>query len=471
MKRYAELTRITNCKNHKIKSLWGNKLKRASLIIFDEAAFCSEEILAIAKAFGAQDMDFKTSTDEEFDPKKRPRQVPVQTIYASSQDTMDTVFYKNYKDFAKAMIAGDNMTFCCDMNCYTAMNVYMKGKEYQPLLSQSIVDAAMQENPEKARREYFNVATNDGGSSQIVKWATIRKNELPYVPYIGWKPNNKVVLAFDPARTNDNSILSAMNLREDPELGLCGDIVSCTNFIDTASSKKMKLDSNRQLAYLREILLAYNGEGLDYEYIDSIYLDSGAGGGGVSAYSDGLLNDWTDKNGVKHKGLIDKTYDVYQGYERLYPNAVDKLRLINPSKYRTQMVSEFIELINLGVIKFPLDNGGRDFIRRPKGVNSNGEEEFEIEYLTNEEVINFAQIELMKTEIASIHESRNAEGTTKTYALAKEKQNKMHDDRFYTILLLSHRLYELRRGEQLNRKAKKKNTTVLAQIRPPKLRK
>ena len=74
-------------------------MKRATVIFFDEAAFCSDELLAIAKAFGAQDMDFTTSTDDSYNPKKRPKQIPVQVIYSSSQDTTDTTFYKNYKDF------------------------------------------------------------------------------------------------------------------------------------------------------------------------------------------------------------------------------------------------------------------------------------------------------------------------------------------------------------------------------------
>ena len=128
-------------------------MKRATVVFFDEAAFCSDELLAIAKAFGAQDMDFKTSTEDNYDPRKRPKQVPVQIIYASSQDGMDTIFYKNYKDFAKQMIAGNRDYFVCDMPCTTAMTVFMNGEPYQPLLSQAVVDAAMQENPEKARRE------------------------------------------------------------------------------------------------------------------------------------------------------------------------------------------------------------------------------------------------------------------------------------------------------------------------------
>ena len=53
----------------------------------------------------------------------------------------------------------------------------------------------------------------------------------------------------------------------------------------------------------------------------------------------------------------------------------------------------------------------------------------------------------MKTETTSIYKYENAEKTTKTYALAKDKESIMHDDRFYVLIMLAHRLYELRRGQ------------------------
>lgn len=452
--------------------------KRATVIFFDEAAFCSEELLAVAKAFGAQDMDFKTSTDEGFDIRKRPRQVPVQVVYASSQDTTDTIFYKNYKDFAKQMLAGNKDYFVCDMPCTTAMQVYMEGRPYPPLLTQATVDAAMQENKEKALREYYNQPSMDGGVSQIIKWGTIRRNERLIIPHATWKPENKIILAFDPARTNDNSILSAMQLREDPELGLCGDVINCINFVDTASRKKYKLDSNRQLNLLRQFLVDYNGDNPDYEYIDSLSIDAGAGGGGTS-YADRLLEDWTDIKGRKHCGLIDKSHELYSGYAKLYRNAIDKLKLIDPRKYRTQMVEEFIELMNLGVINFPMEYTGQEFLRIPiaedapkkRGAKpAQIEDTDQIYYLDQDEKISLAQIDLMKVEITSIHKTTNPEKTSVRYALAKEKENKMHDDRFYTILLLSHRLYELRRNNSLRTRTKRKDTSALLQMRAPKLR-
>ena len=451
--------------------------RRATLICFDEAAFCSDEILSIASAFGAQDMDFKTSVDTEYDPRQRPKQVPTQILMASSQDGMDTQFYKNYKSWAKEMLAGKRNFFVCDMSCDTAINVYMNGKPYQTLLSQETVDTALKSNKEKALREYYNKPTKDGGSNQIIKWATVRKNERSIIPYADWKPENRIVLAFDPARTNDNSVLGAMNIYNDPEYGLCGDIINFVNFIDTASSKGYKLDSNRQLQMIRDYLLRYNGEALDYEFIDSFMLDAGSGGGGVSTYADGLLKDWVDDKGKTHAGLIDKSSDIYAGYSKQYKNAIDKLHLIQPRKYRTQMVEEFIELMNLGVIRMPFEYTGSDFVRilrlnnQPSNKSENDEEEsFDNYILSNEEKISFSQIDLMKSEITSIYKTMNPERTSATYALSKEKENIMHDDRAYVMFLLAHRLYELRRDVNFNnRKSKHSNVKNFIQIRTPKV--
>ena len=323
----------------------------------------------------------------------------------------------------------------------------------------------------------FNIPTMDGGQDQIVKWGTIRHNERQIIPYAEWKPENKIVLAFDPARTGDNSILSAMQVYEDPDYGICGDIVNCVNFIDTASRKKYKLDANKQVDLLRYYLTAYNGDNPDYEYIDQVLFDSGAGGSGV-IYGDLLLNDFLGADGRTHHGLIDKTNDIYSGYAKTYRDAVDKLRLISPNKYRTQMVEEFIELINLGVIRFPYEYGGQEYLRieKPQDDNKRGkskddaEEEVEVYYLSQDEKLSLSQIDLMKQEITSIYKTSNPENTSVRYALSKDKENKMHDDRFYTILLLSHRLYELRRSKTVRRNVKNTNTKDAFLVRAPKLK-
>lgn len=256
-------------------------MKRSSLTVFDECAFCAEELITAVEPFSTQSSDAQYGADMTKNQDLLPMQPHNQIIYASSQGSVDAVFYKRYKEYAKKMIAGNRNYFVCDMPCDTAMRMYHKGVKIRPLLSQSVVDDAMKADPDRARREYYNQPDLSGGVNQIIKWGTIRKNERQIIPYIGFKPENRIVLAFDPARTIDNSILSAMNVYEDPDCGVCGDIVSCTNFIDLASKHRYKLDSNRQISEIRKILLAYNGLGLDYEFIDSLMIDSGAGGGGL----------------------------------------------------------------------------------------------------------------------------------------------------------------------------------------------
>lgn len=444
--------------------------KRSSLTVFDECAYCSEELINAVEPFSTQSGDAAYGKDMVKNQDLIPLKPYNQIIYASSQGSIDAIFYQRYKQFAKKMIAGDRDYFVCDMPCDTAITMYHKGRQIPALLEQSTVDDKMRANPDECRKEYYNQPDTSGGVNQIIKWGTIRRNERQIIPYIDWKSENKIILAFDPARTIDNSILSAMQIYEDPEKGTCGDIISCTNFIDLASRKKYKLDSNRQLEEIRNIILAYNGPGLDYEFIDSILIDAGAGGGGTSTYADQLLNEFEDEYGKLHAGLIDTTHEIYAGYKKRYPNTVDKLRLINPKKYRTQMVNEFIELMELGVIKMPYAYSGAEFLKISKGVDANTQEEIlENYYLSDDEMINLVQIDLMKQEVAAIHKFSNAEHTSFSYALPKEKENKMHDDRFYCCLLMAHRLYEIRRGKMMKKKRDNSDIGRLIQFKAPKI--
>ena len=108
------------------------------------------------------------------------------------------------------------------------------------------------------------------------------------------------------------------------------------------------------------------------------------------------------------------------------------------------MFEECIELMDLGVIRFPYEYDGRDFIK-VKEVEK-GEEKFQEHELSNEEKLALANIDLMKAEITAIEKTTNKEKTTATYALSPEAVHKnYHDDRAYVLILLAHRLYELRR--------------------------
>lgn len=425
--------------------------RRSSVVFFDEAAFCSDDLIVVGEAFAVQDSGFTTSTKMNYDPTLQKLQPPTKLIYASSQDSVNTTFYKHYIEYTKRMLAGDRDYFVVDFTADIAMQTYMYGKPYVPLLTQAKVDQAMKANPAKARREYYNEATSDAGNSAIVRWGTIRKNETFYLPSLGWEPGYQYAIAFDPARVGDNSIVGVMRMYEDDELGWIGEICHCVNFVDIDADANVKLDSNRQLAGLRKIIGSFSGNtAADYEYIDAVLIDAGSGGGGVSTYADALLNDWTDDFGYTHHGLIDASYDVYASstYQDMYPNAVDKLRIINPQKYRNQIFGEFIDLSNMGLLRYPYECNG-DTISYVTGTKKHGGEVEDIMVtrdLTDEEMLSLQNIDLMKTELTSITKTENAARTAVTYVLSRSSTNTGHDDRAYVAAMLAHHLYQKRRG-------------------------
>ena len=426
-------------------------MKRATLCFFDECGFMTENAISVMEAFAAQDSNFKTSTDKNFNIKAQRKRCPTQLIYASSASDVDTTFYKHYKDFAKQMFLGNTRNyFCCDISCDIPLHPTMDGEAYPPLLTQSKVDSAVKANNEKAMREYFNKFTKDGGVNQIIKWGMVRRNESFILPELCYVDGGLYCIAFDPARSGDNSIITVMKIVYDENIGYYGEIVNCTNLVDIANKKGMKMASPDQIKELKDYILAYNGKSPDYQNIESISIDSGAGGGGVSAFSDNLLEDWIDTKGVKHKGFLDRDFELYTGYENKYPNASNKLNLLSPQKYRTQMVDEFIELMKLDLIKFPKEYSGKGYVTLER--EKNGEIELYKKTLSFEEEVALVNIDVLKTEITSVYKFENPEKTSKSYRFSKEKEGKMHDDRFYTIIMLSHFLFDLRRKNIVNKR-------------------
>ena len=103
-------------------------------------------------------------------------------------------------------------------------------------------------------------------------------------------------------------------------------------------------------------------------------------------------------------------------------------------------------------------------------IEMNDEEIIENYELSEDEIVALANIDLMKMETTSIYKYENSEKTTKTYALAKDKESSMHDDRFYVLIMLAHRLYELRRGQVITKPKPKTNVSSLTSLaRKPRL--
>ena len=102
--------------------------------------------------------------------------------------------------------------------------------------------------------------------------------------------------------------------------------------------------------------------------------------------------------------------------------------------------------MGLDLIKFSREYNGTGYLNI---TEENGQ--ITKKPLSMEEEVALTNMDIMKTEITSIVKYQNPEGTNKKYALSKERESTMHDDRFYTIILLAHYLFELRRSDIANK--------------------
>jgi hypothetical protein len=440
-----------------------NRSKRSNLNFYDESGFAPDELFTTSEPFAVQNSDFRLGGD--VDVTLFPKQMPNQLIYASSASSTDTYFYRKYSDFAKKMFLGDKRYFVADISSDVVINATFNGKLYPvSLLSQETVDAAMRENKEKAMREYKNIFTTEGSDQQIIKRAMIIRNSEVRPPLLTNPSNLKFVMAVDPARSNDNSVCTIAEIILDENIGYKMKISNNVSWTDLEKKKKTPIKTPDQIKDFKRMLIDYNGkQAADYENIESVLIDAGAGGAGMSAWADGLLEDWTDDKGIHHKGLIDKSHDEYQTYVNKYPNAVDKLKLLSPQKYKKEMFEALIEMMKLDLISFTesYDHKGELTL-----VDENGEGK---KYkLTNEETLSLINLDIAKEELVSIYSFRSSNGNVR-YDLPPDKLSKIGDDRAYTIAMLAWYLQQLRRQNITSKKKSNADPSQYFLARKPKL--
>lgn len=116
------------------------------------------------------------------------------------------------------------------------------------------------------------------------------------------------------------------------------------------------------------------------------------------------------------------------------------------------MVEEMIEIVSMDLIKFPREYSGKGSIRvyESNGGGEENEESYKDIILSDEQEAALYNIDTLKTEVTSIHRFTNNSSKNVYYALPKDKENKMHDDRFYTFIMLCHFLYQLRREDNFS---------------------
>ena len=448
----------------------GSRGKRSRLNFYDEASYVLEDMYAATLPFVTQNSDF--ALGGKIDPSLLPPNFPNQIVFASSAGSVDDYFYKMYKEYALHSMAGDKRYACFDIDCDLVMNATYNGKVYPvPLLTQEKIDSEMKINPIKANREYRNKFDIDGGDQIIVKKSQILRNSVLRPPELTNVDGKSLyVLAWDLAAKKDNSILSVGKLIHSQKRGWSMEIVNCINLLDRET--KRPLTTPEQIARVREEMVNYNGVGNgDYVNIKYLLLDAGAGGGSSQVLTY-LFDDFYEKHHDKdpefhHKGMIDKTYDFCQPYIKRYPDNVDVIRMIEPSKYKVQMYTELIELIEQDLISFTAEydyHGILTFLKE-----EDGEEKEEVYKLTHEEEQALKQIDAMKEEVCHMYRYKSSNGNIR-YDLAPGFENLIGDDRSYTLALLSHCLAMVRQEDMLRQKKKKGNTSVFnyISITPPR---
>lgn len=470
-------------------------------VIFDECGFLSDEMMSVYSAFAIVNKSFKSGKDRDGNRidtvrlRAIPKEIPNQKFYISSASDTSTKYYSLYREFSKQMIMGNKDYFVANITCEVPLHPTIHGQVMAPLFEKSTIDSDMRTNPEKARREYFCEFTTDAGSNAIIRRGVITRNEEVRKPLLyNDTGDKKFVIAYDPARSRDNSVILVGEIYEyeqvDGSLDTRMRLVNCINLIDVGKKIKSPMQTPDQIEYLKKVILDYNGGADGYGNIIGIYIDAGSGGSGVNI-ADYLMPDWTDEAGIIHRGLIDKEYSA--DYVKKFPNAVDKVHLMSPAGYKTEMYEAMIELMNQDKISFTVQYDHKGYLTifdvdekklakekerisnelRKQKVN---EKEFETklsEELGKIESVNtktikldwqdeiaLANMDALKEELVNMVRKKRESGKD-SFELAPEKANKLHDDRAYTACMVSYALMCERRKAITQRKHPKTDSKSL----------
>ena len=497
----GSMTQTLNSNIDKKRGMRGN-------VIFDESGFLSEEMMNVYSAFAIVNKSLKTGKDANGRSIDTIRQrafatdIPNQKFYISSASSTDTKFYSLYRDFAKRQIMGDPDYCVLHIDCELAFKPTLHGEVIAPLLSRSTVESEMRTNPEKARREYYCQFTTEAGSDAIVKRGVITRNEETRKPiHCNETGNKKYGLFYDPARKVDNSFILIAEfydfIQVDGSIDKRAKIVNGVNLLDVGKKIKSPMRTPDQIEYLKQLIIDYNAGADGYENIVGVWIDAGTGGGGVNI-ADYLMPDWETSDGIIHRGLIDKEYSA--DYVKDFPNAVNKVHLMEPAKFKSIMYEALIEMLNQDKIGFTATYDSKEYLTvfdidqnkldkertriieelKKKKLNEKEFEEALEEELGKVQSVNTKTIKLdwkdkialgnidaLKEELVNMVRKKRESGKD-SFELTPEKANKMHDDRAYTCCMLGYALAEERRRLLLQKP--KSNTNDLlnkltAQIR------
>lgn len=245
-------------------------------VIFDECGFLSDEMMSVYSAFAIVNKSFKSGKDrdgnriDEIRLRAIPKEIPNQKFYISSASDTSTKYYSLYREFSKQMLMGNKDYFVANITCDIPLHPTIHGQVMAPLFEKSTIDADMRTNPEKARREYYCEFTTDAGSDAIIRRGVISRNEEVRKPLLyNDTGDKKFVIAYDPARSRDNSVILVGEIYEFEQIDGSTDIrmrlVNCINLIDVGKKIKSPMQTPDQIEYLKKVILNTKMIKLDWQ--------------------------------------------------------------------------------------------------------------------------------------------------------------------------------------------------------------
>lgn len=433
-----------NTLNSVVKNIVGI---RSNMNLYDEAGKIDRDYFALTVPFTVQNTDFATGAN--FNQDIFPRQVQNKNIYMSSAEGIDSELFDQYKLCMNKMLLGDPDYFVVDQDCNLSLHPFINGKPAPPLVSQSTIDDAFATNPYKATREYMNIFDQDGGMDVFVKRSTVNKFSQTYYPIFENEGNKTYIIAYDPASKLDNSMIIAAELFEDEEKGLMVKFIYAKNLIEKLrNGEKVHIQKPKQIEILKDILCDFNKGAEDYDNIDILCIDAGAGGGGFDI-GQFLMNDWKGKDKKMHRGLIDKN-DQYMALRiDEFPTNIDKLRMFNFKRDKVLAYERAQSAISQGLVIFP------------NSVNARNELEFEVrhedesmniryEKVDQKDLAVLIEFDLMKEELVATQKIKTSNGNIKFDLSPDAKSRGAHDDRADCAVMILNRLMELRAERALH---------------------
>lgn len=421
-------------------NLEGIRGKRGA-VWFNETAWKTAEELAVVENYINVDTSFSTSTEKirYFD----PIQMPLQLLYTSSVGDVTYPFFEKYKTFYKKMLVGNKNYFCFDLNAYDILDhSTIDGEPIKSHLTREQIEKAIEEDPDNADVELFNKFRKGGGQNAVVTMDDLIRNSTVRKPLLyNDTGKKKFIFCYDPARNFDGSVLSIFEVINDKDVGYKLRLVNVVSMVDQETKNKTPLPMPAQLDIIKDLMIKYNGErAAEWENIE-FYIDAGSGGGGISAVADQLMEDWYDKYGVKHRGIIDPDHKQYETARKIYKNAVPIVHLVDPQGYKKIMYDAVSKMVKLNLIEFT-EYDNKDYI-----LIENEEGGFDTVQLTLDEKIALANMNIAKLQLSYMCRYDTPNGGV-SYEIAKDKKG-MHDDYAYTMAEGGYALAMLRRTDLL----------------------